>query len=136
MASVENDDTSSAKITEDIDKLTLTKDDNQSEEKIKNIGDDDKSHNSEDSKGAKLDNEQQKDDEFKPHLTGFEIRELYKIALNFYKGNLCILLFIPVYNSLIFIISCMLDKFFIYFLKPSYICHKFIPVIFKRNKNN
>ncbi|XP_008558778.1 Golgi resident protein GCP60 [Microplitis demolitor] len=85
MASVENDDTSSAKITEDIDKLTLTKDDNQSEEKIKNIGDDDKSHNSEDSKGAKLDNEQQKDDEFKPHLTGFEIRELYKIALNFYK---------------------------------------------------
>lgn len=26
-------------------------------------------------------------EEFEPHLSGFDIRELYKIALNFYKGK-------------------------------------------------
>lgn len=25
--------------------------------------------------------------EFEPHLSGFETRELYKIAINFYKGK-------------------------------------------------
>ncbi|XP_074109484.1 Golgi resident protein GCP60 [Cotesia typhae] len=84
MASLDNDDTSSsAKIIKDIEKLSVTGDDNQLESKIKNICDDNKNHNNPENSDGKLDNKQ--DDEFKPHLTGFEIRDLYKIALNFYK---------------------------------------------------
>ncbi|CAG5101852.1 Similar to TMED8: Protein TMED8 (Pongo abelii) [Cotesia congregata] len=84
MASVDNDDlSSSAKITEDIEKLSVAGNDNQMENKTKNIYDDNKNHNNPENSEAKLDNKQ--DDEFKPHLTGFEIRDLYKIALNFYK---------------------------------------------------
>ncbi|KAH0549056.1 Golgi resident protein GCP60 [Cotesia glomerata] len=84
MASVDNDDpSSSAKITKDIEKLSVAGNDNQMENKIKNIYDDNKNHNNPENSEAKLDNKQ--DDEFKPHLTGFKIRDLYKIALNFYK---------------------------------------------------